>query len=302
LNFGGKFHEEDKLRKQLNGDGDLWRRILCSAIVFVAYFIKMRMRMKMENKYEFVYYCKIETNNLCFMCLEFIVSPFLLLRTSKKPYHDNQHQPSPLPTNEINIKHTPTQHTTASNQQKLKNIRWSETRWMQLLLRGAAVDMAALCCHQRCVRFLLAPRCLKAVIKQLKAVPWCVNRDDAAGKCSSMEQRSICSNAVVHMRMCININHDCEQADVNGGAHVNISAVIAECAHYNYANEAKVVANVQVNEHMYRNIATETFSSFCVRVAWSKLCQLGSGDCMPMSRFPFDQLDRVTTIFPVPSQ
>ena len=38
---------------------------------------------------------------------------------------------------------------------------------------------------------------------------------------------------------------------------MNNSAVNAECAHYYNANEAKVVANVQVNAHMYRNVAVQ---------------------------------------------
>ena len=90
----------------------------------------------------------------------------------------------------------------------------------------------------------------------MKAVPRCVNGDDTAGECGSMEQMSICSSAVVRIRMCINITSDRERADVNGGARVNISAV-NECAHYNYANEAKVEANVQVYAHMYRNKAVQ---------------------------------------------
>eukprot|EP00816_Leptocylindrus_hargravesii_P006464 CAMPEP_0196804040 /NCGR_PEP_ID=MMETSP1362-20130617/3557_1 /TAXON_ID=163516 /ORGANISM="Leptocylindrus danicus, Strain CCMP1856" /LENGTH=88 /DNA_ID=CAMNT_0042176033 /DNA_START=12 /DNA_END=275 /DNA_ORIENTATION=+ len=72
-----------------------------------------------------------------------------------------------------------------------------------------------------------------------------------------MEQMSICSSEVMRMRMCTNIDSDRERADVNGGARVNISAVNAECAHYNYANKAKVVANVQVYAHMYRNKAMQ---------------------------------------------
>ena len=45
----------------------------------------------MEDEDEFVYFCNIETSKLCFIqvYLEFVnISPFLLLRTSKKPYHD----------------------------------------------------------------------------------------------------------------------------------------------------------------------------------------------------------------------
>merc|ERR1712226_663244 len=51
LNFGGGFHDEEEPRKQSNsGDnGELWERIMCSAIIVVAYFIElMRMRMKIE--------------------------------------------------------------------------------------------------------------------------------------------------------------------------------------------------------------------------------------------------------------
>ena len=103
LNFGGGFQDEEEPRQQSNGDDDLLRRILCSAIIVVANFIEMIMRMRNEGKNEFVYYCKIETNNLCFMCLEFIVSPFLLLRTSKKPYHDNQHHYQQMKSTTINI-------------------------------------------------------------------------------------------------------------------------------------------------------------------------------------------------------
>merc|ERR1712226_1545252 len=50
LNFRGGFHDEEEPRKQSNsdGDGDLWERIICSAIIVVAYFIEMRMRMRMR--------------------------------------------------------------------------------------------------------------------------------------------------------------------------------------------------------------------------------------------------------------
>ena len=69
---GGEFQDEDEPRQQSNsGDnGDPWQGNLCSDIIFVAYFVEMRM----ENENEFVYYCILN-----FICFEF-VSPFL--RTS----------------------------------------------------------------------------------------------------------------------------------------------------------------------------------------------------------------------------
>ena len=46
LNFSGGYHDEEEPRKQSNsGDnGELWERIMCSAIIVMAYFIEM-MRM-----------------------------------------------------------------------------------------------------------------------------------------------------------------------------------------------------------------------------------------------------------------
>ena len=104
LNFRGGFHDEEEPRKQSNsgGDGDLWERIMCSAIIVVAYFIEMmRMRMRMENEDEdeVIYFCRIGTNNLYFMCFEF-ASPFRL-RTFRKHKHGRHNnttqQPTPLP-------------------------------------------------------------------------------------------------------------------------------------------------------------------------------------------------------------
>merc|ERR1712226_1639211 len=88
LNFGGGFHDEEEPRKQSNsgGDGDLWERIMCSAIIVVTYFIemrrmRMRIRMENENEDEVIYFCRIGTNKLFFLCFEF-ASPFRLLSTN----------------------------------------------------------------------------------------------------------------------------------------------------------------------------------------------------------------------------
>jgi len=45
-----------------------------------------------------------------------------------------------------------------------------------------------------------------------------------------------------------------------------------------------------------------TSPSSCALEVWSKLCQLGSGDCMPTSRFPYVQPDPVTAVFLAHSQ
>ena len=135
LNFGSGFHDEEEPRKQSNSgsDGDLWERIMCSAIIVVAYFIelmRMRRRMKIENEDEVIYYCRIGTNNLYFMCFKF-ASPFRLrtLRKQQHGRHNNKtQQPPPLPPKAINNNHTPIQHTAVSNQQKIAAIAWNETR------------------------------------------------------------------------------------------------------------------------------------------------------------------------------
>jgi len=151
LNFGGGFHDDEEPRTQWSSgdDGDLWRRIVCTVSIVMAYFIVMIMIMEDED--EFICYCRIETNNLYSMCFEF-VSPFLL-RTSKK--HNDEQQQSPLPTKAINNKHTPAQHAAASNQQKIAAIAGKEMQWIKPLLPGAAVEKAALCCAHQCMCFYL---------------------------------------------------------------------------------------------------------------------------------------------------
>merc|ERR1712226_1045496 len=257
LNFRGGFHDEEEPRKQSNsdGDGDLWERIMCSFIIVVAYFIEMmRMRMRMENKNEdeVIYFCRIGTNNLYFMCFEF-ASPFRL-RTFRKQQHGSHNnttqQPPPLPPKVINNNHTPTQHTAVSNQQKIAAIAGKETRWIQPLLRGAA-DMAVLRYEMKCE-------------ENVNAEPRIVDGDDAAGECSSKEQSIICSSTMVYRNVCIVSEFDNERAIVNGGAHgiMNISAVNADCilddiAHDNCVHGGEIVVDVHVYAHMYREIAVQ---------------------------------------------
>ena len=101
--------------------------------------------------------------------------------------------------------------------------------------------------------------CQRTFILWLMVVSWFVNRYNAAGKCSSVEQKSICSSEAMCMSICINNNRNRERADENSSARVksNQSAGNADYAHDYYANEANVVANVHVNVHMYRNIAVQ---------------------------------------------
>merc|ERR1712226_382863 len=257
LNFGGGYHDEEEPRKQSNsdGDGDLWERIICSAIFVVAYFIemmRMRMRMKNEDEDEVIYFCRIGTNNLYFMCFEF-ASPFRL-RTFRKQQHGSHNnttqQPPPLPPKVINNNHTPTQHTAVSNQQKIAAIAGKETRWIQPLLRGAA-DMAVLRYEMKCE-------------ENVNAEPRIVDGDDAAGECSSKEQSIICSSTMVYRNVCIVSEFDNERAIVNGGAHgiMNISAVNADCilddiAHDNCVHGGEIVVDVHVYAHMYREIVVQ---------------------------------------------
>ena len=100
--------------------------------------------------------------------------------------------------------------------------------------------------------------------ESVKAEPRIVDRDNAAGECSSKEQGIICPSAMEYINMCIDSEYNNERAIVNGDAHdnMNMSAVNANCilddiAHCNYVHGEEVVTDVHVNAHMYRNIAVQ---------------------------------------------
>jgi len=64
------------------------------------------------------------------------VSPSSSLQILKRlQSHNNKKQPPPLPTKAIANNHTPTQHITALNQQKMAAFAGNKMWWIQPLLR-----------------------------------------------------------------------------------------------------------------------------------------------------------------------